>query len=130
MVQYLSKRPLTAAAPETMGLFTSYYDVLQKALSDNLPEEVESFNRNLSKQNQITQKDWYALMKIFLDYTVRSNESVYLNMGDKDSIDIFKCVRFATEKASRRPARKPVIKDQGANRSRIIRLLAKILLQP
>lgn len=127
MVQYLSKRPLTAAAPETMGLFTSYYDVLQKALSDNLPEEVESFNRNLSKQNQITQKDWYALMKIFLDYTVRSNESVYLNMGDKDSIDIFKCVRFATEKASRRPARKPVIKDQGANRSRIIRLLAKLI---
>lgn len=127
MVQYLSKRPLTAAAPETMGLFTSYYDDLKDALTDKLPDKVEIFNGYLSEQNKITKKDWHALMSIFLDYTVRSNESVFLKMGDKDSIDIFKCVRFATQKASRRPVRKPVIKDKGANRSRIIRLLAKLI---
>lgn len=127
MVQYLSKRPLTAAAPETMGLFTSYYAALQDALTEDLPDIVERFNNTLSEQNKITKKDWYALMKIYLDYTVRSNESVYLNMGDQDPIDIFKCVRFATEKASRRPAHKPIIRDQGSNSSRVIRLLAKLI---
>ncbi|MCF0184914.1 MAG: DEAD/DEAH box helicase [Bacteroidaceae bacterium] len=127
MVQYLAKRPLTAAAPETMGLFTSYYIDLNDALSEKLPDKVEIFNGYLSDQNKITKKDWHALMKIFLDYTVRSNESVFLKMDDRDPIDIFECVRFATQKASRRPVHKPVIKDKGGNRSRIIRLLAKLI---
>lgn len=127
MVQYLSKRPLTAAAPETMGLFTSYYDDLKDALTDKLPDKVEIFNGHLSEQNKITKKDWHALMNIFLDYTVRSNESVFLKMDDRDPIDIFECVRFATQKASRRPVHKPVIKDKSGNRSRIIRLLAKLI---
>lgn len=89
MVEYLAKRPLTAAAPETMGLFTSFYEDLKSALEDKLPDEIEIFNGLLSDQNKITKKDWYALMKIFLDLTVRSNESVFLRMNDGDSIDIF-----------------------------------------
>lgn len=127
MVEYLAKRPLTAAAPETMGLFTSFYEDLKSALEDKLPDEIEKFNGLLSDQNKITKKDWYALMKIFLDLTVRSNESVFLRMNDGDSIDIFKCVRFATQKARRRPVHKPEIKDKGSNKSRIIRLLAKLM---
>ena len=127
MVQYLSKRPLTAAAPETMGLFTSYYTDLNEALTEKLPDKVEIFNGHLSEQNKITKKDWHALMKIFLDFTVRSNESVFLNMDDRDPIDIFECVRFATQKASRRPVHKPTIQSKGGNRSRIIRLLAKLI---
>jgi len=129
MVQYLSKRPLTAAAPETMGLFTSYYIDLKDALTEKLPDKVEIFNGHLSEQNKITKKDWHALMKIFLDYTVRSNESVFLKMDDRDPIDIFECVRFATQKASRRPVHKPVIKDKGGKRSRIICLLAKLIAE-
>lgn len=127
MVQYLAKRPLSAAAPETMGLFTLYYVDLNKALTEKLPDEVEIFNSLLSEQNRISKKDWHALMQIFLDYTVRSNESVFLKMDDRDPIDIFECVRFATQKASRRPVHKPVIKDKSGNRSRIIRLLAKLI---
>jgi hypothetical protein len=88
MVQYLAKRPLTAAAPETMGLFTSYYVDLNKALTEKLPDKVELFNSHLSEQNRISKKDWHALMQIFLDYTVRSNESVFLKMDDRDQIDI------------------------------------------
>ena len=122
MVEYLAKRPLTAAAPETMGLFTSFYEDLKSALEDKLPDEIEIFNGLLSDQNKITKKDWYALMKIFLDLTVRSNESVFLKMKDDDPIDIFKCVRFATQKAKRRPVHKPEIKDKGSNKSRIIRM--------
>ena len=129
MVEYLAKRPLTAAAPETMGLFTSFYEDLKSVLEDKLPDEIEIFNGLLSDQNKITKKDWYALMKIFLDLTVRSNESVFLRMNDGDSIDIFKCVRFATQKARRRPVHKPEIKDKGSNKSRIIRLLAKLIAE-
>ena len=129
MVQYLSKRPLTAASPETMGLFTSYYADLKEALTANLPDRVEKFNSQLSDQNKISKKDWHALMQIFLDYTVRSNESVFLKMDEQDPIDIFQCVRFATRKASRRPARKPVINDKVSNPSRIVRLLAKLIAE-
>ena len=129
MVQYLAKRPLTATAPETMGLFTSHYADLDEALTGELPEKVETFNSLLSEQNRISKKDWHALMLIFLDYTVRSNESVFLKMDDGDPIDIFECVRFATQKPRRRSVRKPIIKDKGGNRSRIIRLLAKLIAE-
>lgn len=127
MVEYLSRRPLTAAAPETMGLFTSYYAELDKAAEDGLPAAVKSFNSNLSPENQIDQKDWVSLMQIFMDYTVRSNQSVFLKMKDDDPNDIFKCVRFATRKAVRRPAKKPVVKKNQLNASRIIRLIAALI---
>ncbi len=127
MVQYLSKRPLTAAAPETMGLFTSYYGKLNDAYTSKLPDTVELFNGKLAEANRITKNDWHNLMQIFLDYTVRSNESVFLKLDDRDPMDIFQCVRFATQKERRRPIHKPVIRDKGGNRSRIIRLIAKLI---
>ena len=34
------------------------------------------------KENRISKKDWHGLMQIFLDYTVRSNESVFLKMDE------------------------------------------------
>ena len=52
MVEYLSHRPLSAATPETMGLFASYYDDLQPALTSKLPDAVEVFNGKLSPENQ------------------------------------------------------------------------------
>lgn len=127
MVDYLSKRPLTSASPETMGLFTSYYSDLESILEEKLPDDIEKFNSKLSEDNRIRPADWKALLKIFLDYTVRSNESVFLKMDDNDRVDIFECVRFATQKERRRPVHKPVIKDKGGNRSRIIRLIAKLI---
>lgn len=127
MVEYLSKRPLTAAAPETMGLFTSYFDPLKDALTSKLPDVVELFNGKLAEENRIKKKDWHGLMQIFLDYTVRSNESVFLEMDERDPVDIFQCVRFATQKERRRPVHKPEIKDKGGNRSRIIRLIAQLI---
>ena len=57
MVEYLSHRPLSAATPETMGLFASYYDDLQPALTSKLPDAVEVFNGKLSPENQISKKD-------------------------------------------------------------------------
>ena len=127
MVEYLSKRPLKAAAPETIGLFTSHYEILEDVLHNELPEEIESFNATLSINNQIRKQDWHDLMQIFLDLTVRSNQSVYLKLHDTDPVDIFDCVRFATVKERRRSVHKPILKDKGGNRSRIIRLLAKLI---
>lgn len=127
MVEYLSHRPLSAATPETMGLFSSYYADLQPALTTKLPDAVEVFNGKLSPENQISKKDWHALMQLFLDYTARQSECVFLTMDDQDSVDIFQTVRFATKKEMRRPVHKPVIRDKAANPSRIIRLLAKLI---
>jgi len=127
MVDYLSRRPLSAATAETMGLFTSYYADLSPALDSKLPDDIELFNGKLSEENRISKKDWHDLMQIFLDHTVRSNESVFMKMYDNDPVDIFECVRFATQKERRRPVHKPVIKDKAANRSRIIRLIAKLI---
>lgn len=109
MVEYLSHRPLSAATPETMGLFASYYDDLQPALTSKLPDAVEVFNGKLSPENQISKKDWHALMQLFLDYTARQSECVFLTMDDQDSVDIFqtedlppkkKCVVLSTNQSS------------------------------
>lgn len=127
LVQYLSSRPLSAAAPETMGLFTSYFEKLEPALENELPDEVKAFNKEVGNEFSLSKQDWHDLMHTFLDYTVRSNQSVYLKMSDTDEMDIFKCVRFATQKERRRPVRKPEIKEKTANMSRVIRLLANLI---
>ena len=129
MVEYLSKRPLSSASPETMGLFTSYYEKLKTVTANALPQPVDEFNAILSKPNKISLQDWHNLLQVFMDFSVRSNESVYLNMFDEDSIDIFKCVRFATQKERRRPVHKPEIYDDAPNNSRIVRLLAKLIAE-
>ena len=129
MVDYLSHRPLTAPNPETMGLFTSYYPALQPALKNELPEEVKAFNSEFTQEAPITQKDWHTLMQLFMDFTVRQSECVFLRMDDNDSVDIFECVRFATQKEIRRPVRKPEVQEKGSNRSRLIRLLAKLIAE-
>lgn len=127
MVEYLSHRSLTAASAETMGLFTSYYNDLSEALTAKLPDEVEMFNGKLAPENQITKKDWHALMQLFLDFSARQSECVFLKMSDDDPMDIFQSVRYATKKEFRRPVHKPVIKEKSANRSRVVRLLAKLI---
>ena len=127
MVDYLSHRTLSGASPETMGLFTSYYAALQPVLTEKLPDAVEVFNGKLSPENQITKKDWFSLMQLFLDYTARQSECVFLTMNETDEMDIFQSVRFATKKEMRRPVHKPVIKEKTANRNRIIRLVAKLV---
>ena len=66
-------------------------------------------------------------MQMFLDFTARQSECVFLNMNSKDTMDIFQTVRFATQKERRRPVHKPMVKEKTANRSRIIRLIAKLI---
>lgn len=126
MVEYLGKRPISAAAPETMGLFTTTYPQL-KAIK-TLPKEVEDFNKMLGNPRlHVSVEDWRNLLQVFLDYSVRSNESIFLRLSDRDPLDIFNCVRFAIQKNSRRPAIKA--KASKRSNSRVVRYLAQLIVE-
>ena len=109
MVEQLGRRPLRGNLGENIGLFTSYYPALEDLPKDNdmLPEAVKEFNRNLSNpQKHITCVDWKDLLKIYMDHSVRSNESFFLKDTEYE-VDIWGCQRFETSKAVRRPAHRP-----------------------
>ena len=125
MTMYLTNRPASAAAPETMGLFHSCYPQLKKL---KVPDAVERFNEILcDPANKITNEDWRDLITVFMDYTVRSNQSVFLKIDGNNKIDIFSTVRFATEKPRRRPVNKPKVEQNQTSQSRIVRYLCALI---
>ena len=125
MTMYLTNRPASAAAPETMGLFHSCYPQLKKM---KIPAAVERFNEVLTDPaNRITNEDWRDLITVFMDYTVRSNQSVFLKIQGNNQIDIFSTVRFATEKPRRRPVMKPKLEQNQTSQSRIVRYLCALI---
>lgn len=124
MTLYLGNRPATAASHETMGLFRSHYTFLDGLKK---PASVDALNAVL-KNTKIEDKDWQNLIHVFLDYTVRSNQSFFLNMGDKPMYDIFACERYATEKPRRRPVKKPKYENPGdLSDSRLVRLVSGLI---
>ena len=125
MVMYLGHRPASAASPENMGLFETCYPQLEKV---KLPQAVEDFNELLDNpSNRITEEDWRNLMQVYLDYTVRNNQSFYLRIPGNDKIDIFSTVRFATEKPRRRPFNKPKLEEGKVSTARIVRYLCALI---
>ena len=65
-----------------------------------------------------------------MDYTVRSNQSFFLNMNvpGKQMYDIFSCERYATEKPRRRPVMKPMYEKSGdLSDSRLVRLISGLI---
>lgn len=126
MVDTLVGRPLTAYSPENLGLFQPCYPQLATKITV-LPKEVETFNESLKcVDNKITLQDWRNLLRVFLDYTVRSNQSVFLCMSEQKDFDIFSCARFASHKPPRRPVRKPKL-DESLSGSRIVRYLCRLI---
>ena len=126
MTLYLGNRPATAASHETMGLFRSYYPFLSDLKK---PASVDALN-NVLRNSKIEDKDWQNLIQIFLDYTVRSNQSFFLNMNapGKQMYDIFSCERYATEKPRRRPVMKPMYEKFGdLSDSRLVRLISGLI---
>ena len=125
MVMYLAHRPASAASPETLGLFETCYPQLNDV---KLPKAVEDFNDILDNPaNSITEEDWRNLMQVYLDYTVRNNQSFYLRIPGNDKIDIFSTVRFATEKPRRRPFNKPKVEEGKVSTARIVRYLCALI---
>lgn len=127
MVDKLARRPLSGLSPETIGLFTSTYPKLKAIRNrETLPDAVKRFNDSIDSDNlKISSSDWADLLHIFLDFTVRSNESIYLQ-PDFKGLDIFDCVRFSTKKSSRRSVKKPDLFSRV--KSRIVYLLAQLLV--
>lgn len=126
MTLYLGNRPATATSHETMGLFRSCYTFLDDLKK---PASVDALN-DVLKNSKIEDKDWQSLIHIFLDYTVRSNQSFFLNMTDsgKPMYDIFSCERYATEKPRRRPVKKPKYENPGdLSDSRLVRLISGLI---
>ena len=126
MVDQFARRSLIAPNAENLGLFTSFYPDLEKLPSEDndLPQAVKDFNSTLNNpDNIIHAKDWKDLLKIFMDHSVRSNESYFLK--DEDNwVDIWSCQRFQKEKLITRPQNKP--KEEGRALSRV--LLAALYL--
>ena len=126
MVMYLAHRPASAASPENMGLFETCYPQLAEV---KLPQAVQRFNDEVldSPANKITEKDWRDLMQVYLDYTVRNNQSFYLKIPGNDRLDIFSTVRFATEKPRRRPFTKPKLEEGKVSQARVVRYLCALI---
>ena len=125
MTMYLTSRPRSDAAPETMGLFLPYYEKLEGLV---VPTTVENtFNRSIQNaENRIGNEDWKNLLQIFIDYRVRSDQSVYLEQEGLN-IDIFDTVRFAVEKSHRKPVSEPKLDPKKYSTSRIVRYLCALL---
>lgn len=127
MTMYLTSRPRSSAAPETMGLFHPCYKKLDNLVVPTIVEkEFNSIIRN--EDNRIGDDDWKNLLQIFIDYRVRSDQSVYLEQ-DGLNLDIFGTVRFAVEKSHRKPVSKPKLDRNTYTTSRIVRYLCALLRQ-
>lgn len=101
MYHALNKRPRNANAPETLGLFQTYYPKL------------ESITAPTSLSGTFTDTRWRELLKIYLDFDVRNNGSLFLMYEDTQKpdpdlyIDIFDLGRYKYSSEIRRPRNKP-----------------------
>lgn len=124
MVMYLAHRPVTAPAPETMGLFHPEYPRLKNL---DLPPAVLDFNNAMSNEdNRINRDDWQNLLRYFIDFSVRPMQAVYLRLSDDNPIDIRSTNRFQAEKPRRRPIEKPKMEPGKVSDSRLVRFLADL----
>lgn len=124
MLSILAKYPPFQASAETMGFFMSYYPKLDTI--EELPTAVKNFNDKYN--TQIDLHEWKNLLKIYLDRTPRSNESIYLKMDNHLQSDIFNCSeRFGLQRPPHRTARKPYVNDKCNNISLVPLLLAKLI---
>lgn len=114
LYRVMSKRPGGGKnSPENWGLVCTTYPSLDPLKTRALPPAIENFN-NLAGATPITNKDWYDLVKIFIDFDIRPTGKVYFeyepdkrDYNDKDAywrdIDIESCRSYRTEVSKRRP---------------------------
>lgn len=121
MVELLGRHPALAASPENMGLFTSYYPALerlqpfdQRDRQDFTKNVIDTLNNQIADEaNKISFEDWKSLLKIVLDWNIRSNESVFLKTQSFPSLTISRDYqRFQADKIHTRPFQKPSANGQ------------------
>ena len=124
MLSNLAKYPPFQASAETMGLFMSYYPKLERVRE--LPDAVKEFNQKFNVNIDLT--EWKNLLKIYLDRTPRTNESIYMKMDSYIYCDIFNCSeRFGLQRPPHRTVRMPILNDNCNNISLVPLLLAKVI---
>ena len=123
LFEEFNRRPKSALIAETLGFVQTYYPKLETIKV--LPPEVIQFNDLVNGGNKVTLSDWKNFLKIYLDYTVRSNGSLYFKRNDWNDIDIFSCQRFQSKKNPRRPAVAPQFNARGSQ-NRFVYLIAAI----
>lgn len=117
---------------ESYGIIKVGYERLNDLDNWNLPVEVDALNRLLPSNLQIKKEDWKALLKIYLDYTVRVYESLYYQTYDRPTspngpdwrnLDISACRDLRTNSSVRRSIRRGA---QNEEEGRIHRLLYRL----
>lgn len=105
----MNKRPKLSDAPETLGMFHTYYPDLE--IIDKIPQSVEELNKVLPQANRIGVDDWKDFLKIYLDYKLRTDGSTFFypeNENDDWDFDINSLRKFRRTDEQRRPATHPV----------------------
>ena len=131
LYRVMHKRPgMGKNCPENWGLLATHYPQIVSGIN-RLPDAVESFNRLIHDDNlKIILEDWQDLIKIFVDYIIRTKESMFFkysaNVEQNDDnpwkyIDISSIRTFRTEIDSRTP-----ITSVG-NEARCSKLLCRLL---
>ena len=109
----MNKRPRLSDAPETLGMFHTYYPDLEDIITQGdagLPQSVKDLNTVLPTANQIHAKDWRDLLKIYLDYKLRSDGSTFFypqTTNNDWDFDISSLRKFRRTDEQRRPASCP-----------------------
>jgi len=109
----MNKRPKLSDAPETLGMFHTYYPDLEYILEAGdagLPQSVQNFNAFLPTANQIHAQDWMDLLKIFLDYKIRTDGSTFFYPEKENNdwdFDTNSLRKFRRTDEQRRPASAP-----------------------
>ena len=92
---------------ETLGMVHTYYPKLEEQWNwgEIVNEYFGDFNKNFP--NEVSQEDWKNLVKLYIDYQIRSDASVFYReeLNPYTNIDITSFRRFASRRDHRRPAR-------------------------
>ena len=105
----MNKRPKLSDAPETLGMFHTYYPDLETIAT--IPQSVMDLNTVLPPANRIDVDDWKDFLKIYLDYKLRTDGSTFFypeKENDGWDFDINSLRKFRRTDEQRRPATPPI----------------------
>lgn len=130
----MNKRPGNGKnSPENWGLLCTCYPDIESVKTRSLPPEVEDFNRLVPNDlNKLEGQDLQDLIKLFIDYNIRSNQSLFFKLYDMKNgeeynsewkeIDIDDIRDYRTEEGLRRQITKPKIAN-----NKYVMLLCRLL---
>lgn len=130
----MNKRPGHGKnSPENWGLLCTCYPAIESVKTRSLPPEVEAFNRLVPNDlNKLEGKDLQDLIKLFIDYNIRSHQSLFFKLYEMKNgeeynsewkeIDIDDIRDYRTEEGLRRQITKPKIAN-----NKYVMLLCRLL---